>query len=80
MRAILDTIDAACSPRGSLRPLHGRIGRTGTTFGCWLVRGGQPAEDALRAIERLRGDGVESPETPEQFAFVRGWREDESAL
>lgn len=81
MRAILDTIDAALFA-GEVVYVHcmGGIGRTGTTVGCWLVRGGQPAEDALRAIERLRGDGVESPETPEQFAFVRGWREDESAL
>ena len=76
MRAILDTIDAALFA-GEIVYVHcmGGIGRTGTTVGCWLVRHGQPGEDALRAIERLRGDGVESPETPEQFAFVRGWRE-----
>jgi hypothetical protein len=76
MRAILDTIDAALFA-GEIVYVHcmGGIGRTGTTVGCWLVRHGQPGEDALQAIERLRGDGVESPETPEQFAFVRGWRE-----
>lgn len=76
MRAILDTIDAALFA-GEVVYVHcmGGIGRTGTTVGCWLVRCGQPAEDALRTIERLRSDGIESPETPEQFAFVRGWRE-----
>ena len=80
MRAILDTIDAALFA-GEIVYVHcmGGIGRTGTTVGCWLVRHGQPGEDALRAIERLRGDGVESPETPEQFAFVRGWREGDAA-
>ncbi len=78
MRAILDTIDAALIA-GETVYVHcmGGIGRTGTAVGCWLVRHGQAGEDALRAIERLRGDGVESPETPEQFAFVRGWREGE---
>lgn len=75
MLVILDTIDTALFA-GEVVYVHcmGGIGRTGTVVGCWLVRGGQPAEDALSAIERLRGDGVESPETPEQFAFVRGWR------
>lgn len=76
MRAILDTIDMALL-EGEVVYVHcmGGIGRTGTAVGCWLVRRGQPGEDALRAIERLRGDGIESPETPEQFAFVRAWRE-----
>lgn len=80
MRAILDTIDAALLA-GETVYIHcmGGIGRTGTAVGCWLVRHGQAGEDALGAIERLRGDGVESPETPEQFAFVRGWREGEGA-
>lgn len=80
MRAILDTVDAALLA-GETVYIHcmGGIGRTGTAVGCWLVRHGQAGEDALRAIEQLRGDGVESPETPEQFAFVRGWREGEGA-
>jgi len=80
MRAILDTIGAALFA-GEVVYVHcmGGIGRTGTTVGCWLVRGGQTAEDALSMIERLRGDGIESPETPQQFAFVRAWREEDQA-
>jgi len=82
MVAILDTLDAAIAD-GHTVYVHcwGGIGRTGTVVGCWLVRHGMQGEEALATIAR-HWLGVEkharkprSPETDEQCAYVRGWRE-----
>ena len=82
MAEILDAIDTALDG-GKMVYLHcwGGVGRTGTVVGCWLVRHGRTGEEAL---EQLAGwwSGVakvhrkrESPETSEQFRYVRGWTE-----
>jgi hypothetical protein len=80
MNAILDRIE------GSLRAgrkiyLHcwGGIGRTGTTVGCYLVRQGRTAEEALdQLLTWWRGVPKSnyhphSPETREQVNFIRSW-------
>ena len=80
MREILDAIDAALAERRTVY-VHcfGGIGRTGTVVGCWLVRHGTTADDALRQIARLREGTSDSwwpsPETDEQRAFVLTWPE-----
>jgi len=76
MIRILDTIDAALA-EGETVYVHclGGIGRTGTAVGCYLVRHGMEGEDALKAIVQMRGGLLDSPQTDEQHAMVRGWRE-----
>ncbi|HTP01542.1 MAG TPA: protein-tyrosine phosphatase family protein [Anaerolineales bacterium] len=82
MLAILDHIDEALAA-GKHIYLHcwGGIGRTGTTVGCYLVRHGMSAQEALDQISDWWQDVTGrrsiplSPETPEQTAFVRGWDE-----
>ena len=85
MAAILDAIDAALDG-GKTVYVHcwGGVGRTGTVIGCWLVRHGRTASDALQQI----ADGWqgmekfipyrESPETSEQREYVRNWSEAEN--
>ena len=82
MGKILDTLDAALANQQTVY-LHclGGIGRTGTVVGCWLVRHGQTGEAALATIAQHWG-GVEkasyqphSPETEEQYTYVRTWPE-----
>jgi protein-tyrosine phosphatase len=82
MLAILDALDAAIA-NGHTVYVHcwGGIGRTGTVVGCWLVRHGMTGDEALATIAR-HWQGVEkrrrqprSPETDEQHAYVRAWRE-----
>jgi predicted protein tyrosine phosphatase len=80
MAAILDTIDASVAAgRGVYVHCFGGIGRTGTVVGCYLVRHGARAEDALAEIARRRvgtPDGHRrSPETDAQWRMVRAWRE-----
>lgn len=79
---ILDVIDQAIA-RGHTVYIHcwGGIGRTGTVVGCWLVRHGQNGDEALATIA-CHWQSVEkswrqprSPETDEQHAYVRAWRE-----
>jgi hypothetical protein len=67
MEVILATLDELLA-RGRVVYLHcrGGIGRTGTVLGCYLVRQGLRAEDALASIS--------GPETEAQRAFVLGWR------
>ena len=79
MEQILEKIDEELA---ASRPVYlhcwGGRGRTGTVAGCYLVRSeGISGEEALRRIGTLRAErpGIagESPETPEQREFVRGW-------
>ena len=82
MAAILDAIDAALE-EGRTVYVHcwGGVGRTGTVVGCWLVRHGRTGEEALAQVaEWWRGvekawRRPESPETAEQFEYVRNWTE-----
>ncbi len=80
VREILDVIDAALA-RGELVYVHcwGGLGRTGTIVGAWLVRHGMSGDDALAKIACWLADTPradrQSPETPEQRALVRNWRE-----
>lgn len=80
MNAILDLIDDGLRD-GRKIYLHcwGGIGRTGTTVGCYLVRRGSSAEEALhqlaawwQAVPKSRYHPY-SPETQEQVNFIRGW-------
>ncbi len=81
MSLILDTIDSAIQS-GSPVYVHcwGGVGRTGTVVGCYLVRHGMSAEEALKRVDMLyktrpSRDFIRSPETQQQCDFVRGWRE-----
>lgn len=80
MVQILDEIDQAIAAG---RPVYvhcwGGKGRTGTVVGCYLMRNRLAApETVLDCITRLRENirpRQASPETEEQCAFVRLWRE-----
>jgi hypothetical protein len=82
MQMILDTIDSAIQ-RKLATYVHcwGGLGRTGTVVGCYLARHGMASGDeALNRIIHLRRDHDTashrpSPETPEQRAMVRQWRQ-----
>lgn len=71
--AILDEIDAELAA-GGIVYVHcwAGCGRTGVVVGCWLVRHGVEAGEALRRIAELRGLGC--PQTLEQRMFVLQWR------
>jgi protein-tyrosine phosphatase len=82
MGAILDVIDEALAePAGGVY-VHcwGGIGRAGTTVGCWLVRHGMDAHDAIDLIRSRRIDlpvyrrFPDSPQTREQHRFVHAWQ------
>jgi hypothetical protein len=87
MNAILDKLDEALQA-GHKVYLHcwGGIGRTGTTVGCYLVRQGKTAEEALGQIASWwRGVPKSqyhpySPETREQVNFIRTWAEHDAKL
>jgi predicted protein tyrosine phosphatase len=81
MRSILDAIDDAIAG-GQRVYVHcwGGVGRTGTVIGCWLVRHGRTGAEALDELTALFRSMEKaalrlSPETEEQRAFVREWRE-----
>lgn len=83
-RAILDTIDRVIDEGGTAY-LHcwGGIGRTGTIVGCWLVRHGMTGEAALARVAELwvtraGSEWTASPQTEQQFRYVREWREETS--
>jgi hypothetical protein len=80
MNAILDRIEERLEA-GRRIYLHcwGGIGRTGTTVGCYLVRQGKTADEALdqlstwwRTVPKSQYH-PHSPETPEQVDFIRTW-------
>lgn len=82
MTAILDAIDDALAADGAVY-VHcwGGVGRTGTTVGCWLVRHGRTGDTALaqlaewwQVVEKAYRR-PETPETDQQVAYVRTWRE-----
>jgi hypothetical protein len=87
MNAILDQIEESIQA-GHKVYLHcwGGIGRTGTTVGCYLVRQGKTAEEALDQLETWwrsvpkRNYHPHSPETREQVNFVRTWAEYDDKL
>ncbi len=82
MARILDTLDAALAA-GRKVYLHcwGGIGRTGTVVGCYLVRHGRTGDEALETLDRWWRTVLKSlwaprsPQTDEQVAYVRAWRE-----
>jgi hypothetical protein len=87
MNNILDKIEESLQS-GRKIYLHcwGGIGRTGTTVGCYLVRQGRTAEEALDQLS-VWWRGVpkshyhpRSPETHEQVNFIRTWTRHDGKL
>jgi hypothetical protein len=87
MNAILDQIEERLQS-GHKVYLHcwGGIGRTGTTVGCYLVRQGNTAEQALAQLSEWWRHVPKSlyhpysPETREQVNFIRTWAEHDTTL
>lgn len=82
MRRIVDAVDAALAAGAAAYVhCHAGVGRTGTAVGCWLVEQGLHADEALALIDAKRRVLARyswmprSPETDEQHAFVRRWRQ-----
>ncbi len=80
-REILDTIDREIELGGTAY-VHcwGGVGRTGTIVGCWMVRHGSTADEALARVAELwatrpGSDWSTSPQTEAQFRYVREWSE-----
>jgi protein-tyrosine phosphatase len=83
MVEILDEIERRLDAGGTVY-IHcwGGIGRTGTVAGCFLVRQGLTGDAALGQLARLWPQMEKSawhpttPQTEQQFEYVRNWRED----
>lgn len=83
MTDILNVIDASLED-GNPVYVHcwGGVGRTGITVACYFIRRGFSAHDALSRVASLYQTRPQtyffltSPETPEQFEFVRNWWEE----
>ena len=69
----LDVIDAEIAAGGVVY-VHcwAGCGRTGVVVGCWLVRHGAAAGDALTRVAEIRGLGC--PQTLEQRLAILGWK------
>lgn len=87
MNKLLDSLENSLAA-GRKVYLHcwGGIGRTGTTVGCYLVRQGKTAEEALdqlsawwRGVPKSQYHPY-SPETREQVAFIQAWAEHDEKL
>jgi hypothetical protein len=87
MNDILERIEESLQA-GRKVYLHcwGGIGRTGTTVGCYLVRQGKTADEALDQLSLWWREVPKSlyhphsPETQEQVNFVRSWAEHDNKL
>ena len=87
MNATLDQIEEFLET-GHKIYLHcwGGIGRTGTTVGCYLVRQGRNAEEALNQLSVWWQNVPKSqyhprsPETRQQVDFIRHWAEYDEKL
>jgi hypothetical protein len=87
MNAILDKIEEDLQA-GHKIYLHcwGGIGRTGTTVGCYLVRQGKTAAEALDQLSTWWREVPKSqyhprsPETQEQVNFIRTWAKHDDRL
>lgn len=88
MRRVLDAIDRhVAEGRAVYTHCWGGIGRTGMVVGCWRVRHGMSAEEALAEVDRLfrsmspgkvrAHQAWGSPQTEPQREFVRRWPEEE---
>ena len=81
MITILNTIDEAIrNDKCVYVHCWGGVGRTGIAVGCYLIRHGLTPQQALMRVDSLfktrpPSYHITSPETIEQFEFVRGWRE-----
>jgi protein-tyrosine phosphatase len=83
MSEILDAVDDSIE-NGKPVYIHcwGGVGRTGIAVACHFIRRGLSAEDALVRVGNLYKTRPQShffatsPETPEQFEFVRNWWEE----
>ncbi len=82
MSLILDAIDSAMDGDNPVY-VHcwGGVGRTGTVVSCHFIRQGLSPQNALKRVDALYKTRPKdpylrtSPETEEQFQFVRRWRE-----
>ncbi len=79
MRIILDAI-AANAHGVTYVHCWGGVGRTGTVAGCLLVEAGFTADEAIailagkwRVVDK-RNRHARTPETHEQFEYIRAWR------
>lgn len=70
---LLEALDARVRA-GSKVVIHclGGLGRTGVIGGCWLIRRGLTAEEALAMLRQVRSDD-RCPETHEQRAFIASY-------
>lgn len=69
----LDALDARVRA-GSKVVIHclGGLGRTGVIGGCWLIRRGLSADEALAMLRQVRNDD-RCPETHGQRAFIESY-------